>query len=340
MPQLRQNLVTGEWVVIAPERAKRPSDFVAKSESPVTSHKSRVKEKDCPFCVNGPNYEIRNRELETERIFLIRNKYPMFVPEEGMTSPRSYRVEDDFYVAKPALGDSDVVIVKDHSLNLYTFDQPTWEDLLSVLKRRYLMLKSHPAIEFIMNIYNQGPEAGASIQHPHSQILSSSVITNAIRAELFGSQSYFETNGACVFCDMVRHELGEKVRVLFENDCAISFTFYAARFPFEVWVVPKRHESQFEEEPHEVLAGIGEAMRESLGLLDRTLKRPDLNFFLHTSPTTMEEADYYHWHIEIAPRVSRYGGYELGSGVIIDVVSPEKAAEFLRAEAHPKQALD
>lgn len=183
---------------------------------------------------------------------------------------------------------------------------------------------------YSMLIYNQGVGAGASIHHPHAQIMASNIIPNYISKEVAGSERYFENNGSCVFCDLTSHEKTSKTRVIEETANFIAFTFYAARFPFEVWVLPKLHSAHFEDEKDEILPELSKVMRSVIAKIGKTLERPALNFFLHDLPTTLDRADYYHWHIEIAPRVSTYGGYELGSGTVIDVMAPEDAAEFLK----------
>lgn len=181
-----------------------------------------------------------------------------------------------------------------------------------------------------MLIYNQGVKSGASIHHPHAQIFASNIIPNHISKEIAGSERYFENNGGCVFCDLIKHEQFNKARVIAENESFIAFTFYAARFPFETWIMPKIHRAHFEDDTQEMLKPLSEIMENVIQKIGKTLQKPDLNFWLHDLPTTLEKASYFHWHIEIAPRVSSYGGFELGAGTIIDIIAPEDAAEYLR----------
>ncbi len=325
MPQLRQNVITGEWVVIAPERAKRPHDFVvsATRRSQPTDH--------CPFCPGSEAFNQRYSEYDRSSTYVIPNKFPAFV-SEGEHEVRSYTSEAGFYRTKPAVGGHDVVVVRDHQLTLPDFPLPTLVDFLSTIQARYQHYRQDPAVEYIMMIYNHGEAAAASISHPHGQIFASSVVPNHIVKELHGSEHYYELNGRCVYCEMIDHERNEKVRILAENNDFVMFTFFAARFPFEIWVLPKSHQSTFEELSSTGLQSFAEILKTGLGLLNRTLHDPALNFYIHSLPTTSERADYYHWHLEIAPRVANYGGFEMGGGTIIDIVSPEKAAEFLLAE--------
>lgn len=327
MPQLRQNVVTGEWVVIAPERAKRPSDFVAaetlKPESKLA----------CVFCEQGEAYKKYNlKEFEAKHIYVTPNKFPAFIEDPEHCSPRTYKLEGGFYNARPSTGGHDVLIIKEHDWQLFDFDGKTWEELFLVAKHRYRYWRNDCNTEYTMLIYNQGAKSGASIYHPHAQIFASNIIPNQISREVQGSQRYFENNGACVFCDLLHHEQQEKVRVVAESKEFVAFTFYAARFPFEVWVLPKQHRAHFEDETDVAIKSLADIMQKVTGMFGSTLQKPPLNFFLHDLPTSIRHAEYYHWHLEITPRVTSYGGYELGSGVVIDVMSPEDAAKYLRGE--------
>jgi len=325
MPQLRQNIVTGEWVVIAPERAKRPSDFIA-VESLKPTHSSA----NCPFCPDGVAYRGKLDEPASKNIYVIANDFPAFLEDERLASSRSYRVEDGFYNMRPASGGHDVIIIKTHDWQLFDFTPKIWAELFLVAKKRYQHWRTFKNVRYSMLIYNQGPRAGASVAHPHAQLMASNIIPNQISKELNGAQSYFEENGTCVFCDLIEHERREKIRLIEETPDFVVFTFYAARFPFEAWVLPKKHVAHFEEESEARLAKLGKVMYGIIARYGKLLHQPSINFFLHDLPNSVDDADYYHWHIEITPRVSTYGGYELGSGTVIDVMSPEEAAKYLR----------
>lgn len=326
MPQLRQNVITGEWVVIAPERAKRPSDFI----QPKGSVRTDVKD-ECVFCAHGLVYKTQNlREYESAQTYVVRNKFPAFVEDETMCEVRTMPTEHHFYRMRPSVGGHDVVVVKEHDQNLPTFSQQIWEALLQTFVRRISYFHETCNVEYAMPIYNHKPAAGASVFHPHAQIMASNIIPNYVMKEIHGAERYYEHEGTCVFCDLNAHELAQKTRVIFVNNNFIAYTFYAARFPFEVWVLPRAHQSKFESISASERRSLGECMRAVTALLDKTLHDPALNFFIHSTPNTITAADPFHWHIELTPRITQYGGYELGSGVVIDVVSPEKAAGFLR----------
>lgn len=323
MPQLRQNIITGDWVVIAPERAKRPSDFIS---TDTVRHQSRTK---CAFCVGKEAYKERIKKFDTKNIYTIPNKYPAFVENPKKCSARSYKTEDDFYLARASVGGHDVVVVKDHDTDLPRFSKQIWDEMLITFQRRYHYFDEKCNASYTMPIYNHGNEAGASIEHPHAQIFASNIIPNLITKELHQTERYYEHNGKCAFCDLIAHEKKEKIRIIFENRDFTTFCFYAAKFPFEIWVLPKDHASKFENIPKADISALSKCLIDIFSKLDKTLNDPPLNFFIHSLPHTMSQADHYHWHLEIAPRIQGYGGYELGSGNIIDVVSPENAAKYL-----------
>ena len=328
MPQLRQNIITGEWVVFAPERAKRPSDYIS------ISTERKQKKQDCPFCDDNQKgaYETRIEKYDKKNTYIIPNKFPAFIEDGDLCKPEKYKIEDEFYCMKIALGGHDVIVVRDHDQELPKFTAEIWEDLHHSFIERYNYFKKLCNVEYVMPIYNHGPQAAASIEHPHAQIFASSVIPNDVHRELTYTANYYKNNKSCPFCDLISHEKKQNTRVIFENDDFIAFTFYASRFPFETWILPKRHTSDFFDMPEGRMKSLVDISQKVFGRLDETLNNPPLNFFIHSKPVGKGEKDlpYYHWHIEITPRLSMYGGYELGSGMVIDIITPEQSAEYLR----------
>lgn len=324
MPQLRQNIITGEWVVIAPERSKRPSDFIVSS-----SVKEVVQKKDV-FAVGGKVYKDQRLtgRFESDDIYVIPNSFPAFVHDPKKCSHRTHELED-FYRARPSTGGHDVVIIKDAGLDIYSFTTKVWQSLFSMAKKRYQYWRKDCNAEQTMLIYNHGSRAGASVLHPHAQIFASNIVPNQIYKEIRGAEEYFIDNGRNVFQDLIDHEKKQKRRVIAENDELIAFTFYAARFPFEVWIIPKENSCHFEDETEVNIHSLASIMKDIIGMYGMVLAKPHLNFYLHDLPKSIKNTDFFRWHLEINPRVTNYGGYELGSGVIIDVVSPEDAADHL-----------
>ncbi len=324
MSKLRQNIVTGKWVVIAPERAKRPEDFVM-----AAAPKRHIDEK-CPFCLTNPQsaYQYSIKEVETDHIYVIPNKYPAFVKDEEVISESG-----DLYFSTKAVGGHEVIVIKNHETEIYEGGWQLLNELFGVYQNRYLHFQKDPVIEYAMPIHNLGPEAAASIEHPHSQFFASSIIPNQVEDEMIGAKNFLLDKKECVFCAMIREEQKQKIRVVAENEDFIGFTFFAARFPFEMWILPKKHQSFFEKISAGERENMAKLVYELVSSLNKTLRFPPFNWWIHTGPTKKDHVeDYFHWHMEIAPRVSKFGGYEMGSGIVIDVVSPELAAQFLKKE--------
>ncbi len=335
MPELRQNIITGDWVVVAPERAKRPQDFI-KTRNPHDHPKD-----DCPFCVGTEKYRQnkRVRQVASEHVYVIENRYPAFEENELGESTKCYYAEGGFYRARPSSGDHEVVVVKDHDLSLPKFSKTVATDLFQVIRDRFLWIKQHEQVVSLIPIYNHGGEAGASVVHPHAQLFASGIVANTVGREMHGAEHYYDINGSCVYCDMVSHELEQRTRLVYENDAFVAINFFASRFPFETWVIPRRHESQFEHATNTHLEYLADAMMAVLNRLDTVLHNPSLNFYIHTLPTIVDGSASYHWHVEITPRVTTYGGFEIGSDVIINVMPPEAAAAYLRGEEATKKSL-
>jgi len=325
MPQLRQNPITRDWVVIAPERAKRPSEFVQPTPSVHRQHDH------CAFCPGGAAYVERLPQFETDHVYVAPNKYPAFVETESALSDRGHGHEP-FYHTRPALGGHDIIVVKDDRTNLLTFSPIIWTEILTMMKRRMEYFRDELHMAASMPIYNYKPAAGASIEHPHAQLFSSSIVPNRLDREVHHAFDSFERHTVCVFCQLIQQEQKANQRIVAETDDFIAFTAFAARFPFETWVLPKHHSDHFENEPAETLKKLGAFLTPLMDRFNATLHDPAMNLFLHTFPNSLGEAEFFHWHVEIAPRLSNYGGFEMGGDMVIDVVSPEHAAEFLRDE--------
>ncbi|MEK7096619.1 MAG: galactose-1-phosphate uridylyltransferase [Patescibacteria group bacterium] len=325
MPQLRQNIITGDWVVIAPERSKRPQDFIIPKGVKVT-------EKDkCPFCLGlaGAKENQKVHMHSTPNIYVIENRYPAFIQKESEAGARSFYPEEGFYRARASIGDHEVVIIKDHDTSLPEFSKDLMSEMFEVIRERYLWMQKNEKVVSIMPIYNHGAEAGASIEHPHAQIFASGIVANTVGEEMDGADKYYGINGACVYCDIVKHEIKQKARLVDENENFIAINFYASRFPFETWIMPKKHESQFELTGKTSMDELASILTNVLKKINKTIDNPPLNFYIHTLPTILEDSASYHWHLEIVPRVSNYGGFELGSEVVINVMSPEEATRYL-----------
>lgn len=322
MPKLRQNIITGDWVVISPERAKRPEDFVVEKRE--DKHQSK---KDCPFCPpDGAAYKTKIKNAETKNLYVLPNKFPAFIDQDEVIEEGG-----DFYPSYKSLGAHEVISFKDHNIELPELKSSILIELFDTYRQRMVHHQKNPVIEYIMAIHNFGVEAGASIDHPHSQLFASSIIPTYVTKELYGSRQFYKNNKECVFCRLIEEEEAAEVRIIAKNANFIAFTFFAARFPFEIWILPKKHSARYEITTSNELKELIEVFSAVMKKISKGLNEPPYNYFIHTAPAKIgHHSIYYHWHLEICPRLSKYGAYEIGSDVMIDVVSPESAAKFLR----------
>lgn len=333
MPELRQNPATKEWVIIATERAKRPEDFVPM----IQPEESEEQVHKCVFCeghedltppeifsyrafgtkANGPGWWIR----------IIPNKFPALVPEGTIKRTKI----EDFFRYMDGFGEHEVIIESpNHKESIATMSQKQVEEIFLAYRERYLTLSQDPRFEMIQIFKNHGPTAGTSVRHPHSQIIASPITPQHIRHKIEEAMRYFDDNGECVYCKMLEKEIKTQERIVLETENFVSFEPFASRSPFETWILPKKHNSSFESVTPEYAKEIAYVTKHTLGKIYSALKDPDYNAVIYSSPAHEKDVEYYHWHIQIIPRVSAVAGFELGSGIYINTVIPENAAKFLR----------
>ncbi|MFO7807084.1 MAG: DUF4921 family protein [Candidatus Moraniibacteriota bacterium] len=325
--QLRHDLVTGDWVVIANSRGKRPEDF--KKETRVEQDEAP---EDCLFCnpkKSGQEEDVLIYNTSdgdwTLRVFP--NKYPAFSRPSG---GRIHHQEEGPYFWMDGVGYHEVIVTRDHYERIGSMDNVKVAEVLDAFQTRYIDLMNKKSVRYIEIFHNQGPEAGASIFHPHSQLAAVPVVSPYVRMELNGAEDYYRANRKCVYCDMIEWETEHKKRLVFENDHFIAFCPFASRRAFEIWVMPKEHSPYFERiDLDEKMSG-GEALNEAVRKINKVLDNPDYNFYLHTAPCDGRDYPHYHWHIEILPKTSIWAGFELSTGVEISAMEPEKAAEELK----------
>jgi len=204
------------------------------------------------------------------------------------------------------------------------------EDVLWAFRERVLDLKKDHRLRYILLFKNHGEAAGASLEHPHSQLIALPVIPKRATEELDGSKKYYEFKERCIYCDIIRQESQSGTRLVTETDRFMVVEPYAARFPFETWIISKRHSSHFEESDAPHLQNLAWVLRTTLRKLDKTLERPPYNFVIHTAPVQEPAMAHYHWHIEIMPKLTKVAGFEWGTGFYINPTPPEESAQFLR----------
>jgi UDPglucose--hexose-1-phosphate uridylyltransferase len=330
VPELRKDVVTGRWVIISTERSKRPTDF----------HLERVKMiggEHCPFCAgresmtppevlayrqngNGPNtpgWDLR----------VVPNKFPALQVEGNLD-----REGEGLFDRMNGIGAHEVIIeTPDHGKTLVTMSEPEIERVLWAYRERILDLKQDRRFRFILIFKNQGATAGATLEHSHSQLIALPIVPDFVREEIDGSRRHYEAKERCVFCDIIRQEVAVGRRVIHENADVVALAPYAPRFPFETWILPRSHASRYEEAPRQTYESLARMIKWVLKRMDKALEGPGYNLIIHTSPLSEETSDFYHWHIELIPKLTRTAGFEWGTGFYINPTSPEEAAQVLRA---------
>lgn len=325
--ELRQDLVSGDWVVIATGRAKRPDDF---------AKNGRIEDdkgiEECLFedpVATGQKKDVliyhRNDGEWTLRVFP--NKYPAF-SQDGLGKDLS----EGPYSAMPGKGYHELVVTRDHYRQLALMEKIEIAEVFDAYQDRYLDLMNKNDVNYIAIFHNHGKECGASIPHPHSQIMAIPVIAPYIKLELDGAEKYHKSHKHCVFCVMAEYESKEKKRVVYENEDFIAFCPFASRAAFEVWVMPKKHEPYFERVNDKMKLNLAEVFQKGLNSIYKALHDPPYNFYIHSAPCDGKDYPHFHWHIEILPHTSTWAGFELDTGIEVSTIPPEVAAEFLRKQ--------
>jgi UDPglucose--hexose-1-phosphate uridylyltransferase len=335
--QLRRDPVTGRPTIIATNRAHRPGAFVQEDPGP--------KEMPCPFCA-GHEQETpaaiatfsldphNGRVLDNAapwHIRIVPNKYPAMAPLQGACD----EWPEDFHAAQAAVGVHEVIIESPtHATRLAALD-PSVVGLLFQAYRQRLIELAGEDLAYGLVFKNEGKVAGASLEHCHSQILGTAFVPPQVLEELDGSRAYFEKHRACVYCQLIAREGNAGTRIVTHTTHFVAICPFASRFPYEMWLLPRRPHHQFESAADDKLCEFGRLVSNLINRIQRIHKNAAFNYILHTAPFDINDGDYYHWHLEIIPRLTLAAGFEWGSGCFINPVSPEAAADSLRAAGPP-----
>ena len=328
MSELRKDPVIGRWVIISPERGKRPTDFGIEQENVISGF--------CPFDVGNEDktppevYAIRQHGTMPNtpgwRLRVVSNKFPV-LRIEGDLEKQGLGLFDQMN----GIGAHEVVIETTH--HKHTIADMSTEDMTMILnafKARILDLKRDKRFRFTMVFKNYKHAAGASLEHPHAQLITMPIVPKRVWEELEGAKNYFNFKERCVFCDIIRQESTQRDRVISENDRFINISPYASRFPFETWLLPKQHMTNFENTSHDDIRMLAEMLRDILLRLHKVLNDPPYNYLVHTAPFDFDTPERFHWHIEIIPKLTKIAGFEWGTGFYINPTLPEDATKFLR----------
>jgi len=322
--ELRFDPVSKDWILIATGRAKRPEMFAKEKKVKMTSSVQ-----DCPFC----NLEKEKSILEYKDknknwlVKVIANKFPAFSPSDSLNQK-----EVGPYKTMDGVGFAELVITKDHEKTLAEIPVTEIKKVLDAYQERYLDLMNEKFVNYVSIFHNNGPTAGASIAHPHSQIITHPIIDPDLRRSLNGSAEYWKNKEKCIHCDMLDFEKKDGQRIVFENKDFLVVCPFSSKIAFEIRIYPKEHQAYFERIKDQEKEYLAEAFKESLSRLHKALRDPDYNFFLHSSPCDGHDYQHYHWHFEIMPKTGTWAGFELGTGIEISTIEPEKAAEYLRQQ--------
>jgi len=324
MSQMRLNPLNGRWVTIVAERAQRPNDFAPRVSS-VEDDPSRP----CPFC---PGHEESTPPaLETVEqdgtwsMRVIPNRYPAF---DGAAAFAVHNLGPVFVMAEASGIHEVFVYTPDHDSGLHMLDDDHAALLMRVLRDRFAEHASTPQVRYTQAIVNHGREAGASVAHPHGQILGLPFVPGEILDE---ERAFARFAGGCLLCTTVEAELAADVRVVFANDDVAVITPYWSGVPYELLIVPRHHEPHLQDAPNDSLESVGRALRDALGHLNAALGDVAFNLGFHTAPH--QHTGQYHWHIHIWPNLVTQAGFERGTGVMINIVPPEQACDALRSVA-------
>jgi len=214
-----------------------------------------------------------------------------------------------------------------------TLSENQLEKILHAYRDRIVQLRNDKRWRFILIYKNQGTQAGATLEHIHSQLIALPTVPKAVHEEIEGAKGYHDANGRCVYCAMIDQEIRDHSRIVAEGELFIVLCPYASRLPYETWILPKRHASSFEWGSKEDYVDLSRSLRQTLIRLNRRLENPPFNYLIHSNPLAEVENAYYHWHIEVLPKLSQVGGFEWGSDAYINSVAPEDAARQLREVA-------
>ena len=331
-PELRKNIVTREWVIIAKGRTRRPSDLGGEGDAPV---RLPALDPDCPFCPGNEAktppevFALRQggaRNAAGWSVRVVPNKFAALRPG-GSDVLRSAGI----YSARDGFGAHEVIIESpDHNQDLWEMDTAHVEGVIEAYRQRYLAYEVAESLRHVLIFRNHGARAGTSLIHPHTQLIAGPVLPHQVQLELSGAADYFEYLGKCVFCAIIDHEIRGDERTVLQTEHFLGVTAYAGRYPFETWILPKRHSIRFADMSEEEAEDFAAVLKEMLRRLALCLNRPSYNYAIHSAPAAEHNVRAYHWHMEIYPRITTLGGFELGSDIYINVTAPEDAAEYLR----------
>jgi len=329
MGEIRQDPTTKEWVIMAKDRAERTRDSVperVRKDLPMYSP-------TCPFCPGNeemtPPDVLSYSDEKTGRwgVRVVANRFPAVTPE-GTTKRR---LEDSFFLSMDSVGIHEVIVeCPEHNKTPDAMDPDALTQVLMAYQERYKALSRLPFVKSIIIFKNHGPRAGTSLDHPHSQLVAVPVVPTETRARYEVAIRHYDDNGSCLYMDLVRQEQDSGTRIVMESNGFVVFHPFASKYPFETWIMPKKHEASFGNASQGDLAGLADALHNTMTKLRRAVDNADFNLVLDSAPVGDEGKEYYLWHIRIIPRLTEIAGFEIGTGIHINTSLPEETARAMR----------
>jgi UDPglucose--hexose-1-phosphate uridylyltransferase len=328
MPELRQNFFTKEWVIIATERAKRPKELVRKE--PLRKPEAFVA--SCPFCPGNEDktppevMRVPANGSGPWQVRVIPNKFSALSRESQPT-----RTIQRLRRSMAGFGVHDVIVeTPDHSHTTALLDDAHVANVLRAYKSRYDELSLDPRIANITIFKNHGLDAGTSLEHPHSQLIATPVISSQVRGRFQVAMQHYDEFGECMFCQMLTEEMTAEDRIVLVTENFVVLEPFASATPFATHIFPRRHMASFGDISGVEIVDLARTLKKVTSKLYYGLGDPDFNYTVRSSPAELHGVKYFHWYVSVIPRLTRVAGFELGSGMFINTVPPEAAAEFLR----------
>jgi UDPglucose--hexose-1-phosphate uridylyltransferase len=330
MSELRQDPTTKAWVILAPERAKRPQ------QRPKVGRAEELPDWDasCPFCPGNesqtPDEVFRLPASEQSSAWEVRvvpNRFAALVP--GEDSPMVE--EGHLFRKKAGIGAHEVIIeTPSHNTPMPLMSYEHVEKVLIAYQERYNALKRNRQLKYITIFKNHGWASGTSLVHPHSQLVATPIVAPSYHREFDIAHEYYVDVGECLYCDLLTQELEKGERIVAQTEQFVILHPYASRAPYETWLVPKKHLASFGLFAGMYLAELARVLKDTLFCLYQRLDNPAYNLVVDSTITEDEEDPYYHWHIRIIPRLTTLAGFEMGSGIYINTAMPEDTAGQMR----------
>ncbi|MDD5431424.1 MAG: galactose-1-phosphate uridylyltransferase [Candidatus Omnitrophica bacterium] len=330
MAELRRDPIIGRWIIVETDQPNKPEDYVHEQYVP----KGGV----CPFCYGNESMtppEIDSiRHLDTQanssgwQVRVVPNKFPA-LQIEGELDRRGIGIYD----MSNGVGAHEVLVETPyHHKDIPDLLNEEIENFIVMYCRRINDLERDKRFKYIMLFRNYGAAAGASLEHPHTQLIALPMVPKNVMEELRGSENYFDFRDRCLFCDIIRQENQEKERIVLENKYFIAFCPYVSRFPFETWIIPKKHNGSFSRMPHEEIPAFAAILKDTISKLKKVFVNLSYNYIIHSSPINGDGGqDSYHWHLELMPKLTRVAGFEWGTGFYLVSTPPELAAQYLKS---------